>query len=175
MRVTLTIITLILFSTLGIVSRAADLPIAKQDTLQDDYLSQQIFSNIESNPSHRDTVNPLKSVFGINIDDSKAGVSYIFKYARLAEDTTAKLNSISRLWQVSEKLNAEVKLAKDDANLTLKVYNMLGKEVAEIFSGLQPQKTKVYEYPTASLPNGIYICILTGQNFRDTKKFIVSR
>jgi hypothetical protein len=175
MKKTITIIMLILVSTLGVISRAAEQPISKKDTLQDDYLSKQIFDNIASNPSPIDTLNPLKSVFGINIDDSQADVPHSYKYARLTEDTTSKLNRINKIWTISDKVKAEVVIVEDDANLTIKVYNMLGKEIAEIFSGLQSQKTKVYEYPTASLPNGIYICILTGKNFRDTKKFIVSR
>ncbi len=175
MKATLTIITLILVSTLGMISRAAEYSVATQDSLQEDYLSKQIYTNINSNPSQHDTLNPLKSVFGINIDDSKTDVPYIYKYARLAEDTTSKQNKIERIWKNNDILYVEVVLAEKDANITIKIYNVLGNEVDLIKNGLQNQNKEVYDHSIATLPNGFYICTISGKNFRDTKKFTVSR
>lgn len=121
-----------------------------------------------------DTINRTSSLIGTNIDkllqDGKTGL----KRATVAGDTSSTPNRIDKIWRSGDILNVQVVLEEKDVNLTLKVYNMLGKEVAEIHNGPARSDGK-YTYRDTPLPNGIYICTLTGPRFRDTEKFIVSR
>lgn len=122
-----------------------------------------------------DTVNTLPALFGTNIDTYQRDGDIVRKPVTAEQDTSSSNNRIERIWHSRGTVNVKVVLEDKDVNLTLKVYNMLGKEVAEIHKGTQPAREYTHEFPDAGLPNGIYICTLTGPNFRDTEKFIVSR
>ena len=73
-----------------------------------------------------------------------------------------------------DKFVVKVNLKDKDSEIRLSVFNILGKEVFEIHNG-KPINGNEYEFLSSNLPNGIYLCILTGRNFRDAAKFIVSR
>ena len=138
-------------------------------------ITKIINNNLYPTRIKSDTIDTLSPVFGTNIDESYSVGSNATLHRTIAEDTTTTSNKISRIWLVNNVLKVEVMLAKDDVNLTIKVYNMLGKEVAEVYNGVQSSSTRIYTHTMTSLPNGVYICCLVGQNFRDTEKFIVSR
>jgi hypothetical protein len=61
------------------------------------------------------------------------------------------------------------------ANITLKVYDMLGREVAEIAQGnFSPGRHKA-EFNGASLPSGIYFYTLKAGEFSATKKLMLMK
>ena len=59
------------------------------------------------------------------------------------------------------------------AYVALKVYNVLGKEVATLWSGLQPANSYQYDFDAAGLQSGVYFYRLQVENFSQTKKMIV--
>jgi hypothetical protein len=62
---------------------------------------------------------------------------------------------------------------KSAGMVTLKVYDMLGKEVAELVSERKEPGNYSVEFNPANLPSGIYIYKLTAGKFIDTKKLIL--
>lgn len=107
---------------------------------------------------------------GTNIEQSKN-----VQVSSKTEDENPIENKIEKLWMSSEdKFVVKVNLKDKDSEIRLSVFNILGKEVFEIHNG-KPINGNEYEFLSSNLPNGIYLCILTGRNFRDAAKFIVSR
>ncbi len=67
-------------------------------------------------------------------------------------------------------------LGEDQHNISINAYNLLGKKVVEIYQGSEKAgKGKDYNFNVSSLPNGIYICVVQGDNFRLAEKFVISR
>ncbi len=65
-------------------------------------------------------------------------------------------------------------LAKD-SYVTLKVYDMLGKEVAELVNENKPAGNYTVEFNASNLPSGVYIYKLTAGKFTAVKKLILLR
>ncbi len=59
-----------------------------------------------------------------------------------------------------------------DSWVTLKVYNVLGEEVATLVEGLQVSGYKFVEWEASELPNGIYLCRLTAGSYSATIKLV---
>ncbi|MFP4528841.1 MAG: T9SS type A sorting domain-containing protein [Candidatus Kapaibacterium sp.] len=90
-------------------------------------------------------------------------------------DTTTAGNHISQVRHQNDIYYVKVELASYDVTIELSVYNLLGKKVKDIHRGAAMPEGAEYRFDSYNLPNGVYICILNGPNFRDTEKFIVSR
>lgn len=70
----------------------------------------------------------------------------------------------------------EIDLAQDQQNLTIAAYNLLGKKVLDIHQGGDKAgERKNYDMNTTSIPSGIYICVVQGDNFRFAEKFYLSK
>lgn len=107
---------------------------------------------------------------GTNIENSKS-----VQVSSKTEDEVPKENKIDKLWMSSEdKFTVKLELIDKESEIKLSVFNILGKEVFEIHDG-KPNSSNEYEFLSSNLPNGIYLCILNGRNFRDAEKFIISR
>lgn len=91
------------------------------------------------------------------------------------ESDTITSNKITKVWYTSSELNVEVYQVFKQQEITITVYNMLGKEVLDVFKGTSSSRLEEVYTATFNLPNGIYICVLQGKNFRDSEKFIISR
>lgn len=107
--------------------------------------------------------------FAQNWTGTKNGAN---KQIVVSSDTS---NSIQRVWSKNEQFYIRVSLMDYQSDVTLTAYNMLGKEVLKIHQGTPKPKDTLYEFSSSELPNGVYICVLQGKNFRDAEKFIVSR
>lgn len=63
----------------------------------------------------------------------------------------------------------------NDGNVTLKVYNALGNEIATLMNGHLKKGLYKAEFDGKGLASGIYFYKLTAGNFTDTKKMILSK
>jgi len=66
-----------------------------------------------------------------------------------------------------------------EQKIQISVYNLLGKKVLDVYDNF-PYKDNnfAYEINIASptyLPNGVYLCVVLGKNFRLREKFIISK
>lgn len=59
--------------------------------------------------------------------------------------------------------------------VSLKVYNVLGKEIANLVSGEHNSGTYAVEFDASGLPSGIYFYQLSAGNFVTTKKMIIQK
>jgi hypothetical protein len=69
-----------------------------------------------------------------------------------------------------------IKYQITDAGLvTLKVYDALGNEIAELVNDTKEAGTYEMEFDASSLSSGVYIYQLRSKNFIDTKKMILMK
>jgi len=62
-----------------------------------------------------------------------------------------------------------------DSYLSVKVYNMVGQEVAKLYEGLRHAGTYTAVFDGARLASGVYFCRMQAGNFTDTKKLILCK
>ncbi len=107
---------------------------------------------------------------GIIIDSKE-----LSKTANIDQDTSTIKNEILRVY-TSDNLNFKVKIRLKEYIIPIKIsiYNMLGNLVEEVYSGTAIEGVD-YPFVASNLPNGFYLCILQGPNFRDAEKFTISR
>ena len=67
-------------------------------------------------------------------------------------------------------INYSIKTASE---VTLKVYDMLGTEVASLITERQEAGSYSVEFNAANLPSGMYVYRLSTNNYVDTKKLIL--
>lgn len=60
-----------------------------------------------------------------------------------------------------------------DGNVVLKVYNVLGKEVATLINGFQKAGGKEVSFNASNLPSGMYIYTIKSGNFTSSKKMML--
>ena len=90
-----------------------------------------------------------------------------------ADSTTT--NKIDKVYNNGEIYTVEIELSDYSSSIRLLVFNMLGNMVKTVHNGQPLPANSVYQFDASNLPNGIYLCILEGPNFRDAEKFIISR
>jgi hypothetical protein len=59
--------------------------------------------------------------------------------------------------------------------VTLKVYNMLGKEIVELINAKQDEGIYDVEFDATSLPSGVYFFTLTSGSYVETKKMVLMK
>ncbi|MBI3258287.1 MAG: T9SS type A sorting domain-containing protein [Ignavibacteriae bacterium] len=111
-----------------------------------------------------------------------SGINYVQRY-----DTVSSLSRKQAADTIQTKINkifpvgndvyrVEIDLAQDQQNLTIAAYNLLGKKVLDIHQGGDKAgEKKTYDMNTTSIPSGIYICVVQGDNFRFAEKFYLSK
>ncbi|GAB1372956.1 hypothetical protein MASR1M45_30200 [Candidatus Kapaibacterium sp.] len=120
-----------------------------------------LFSIENSNTQHNkllgtEIVNYQKSLFVVNAD-------------------TVTNNKITSVWYTTTELNVKIIQVLKQQEITIIVYNMLGKEILEVFKGTTGNNAEETYSKSSNLPNGIYICVMQGKSFRSSEKFIISR
>lgn len=154
---------MILLVTLSSVSYSQGLILAK--SIKSQILTNKNNSQFHSSKTSRSDGTKIAQNWSV----PKSGVN---KQVAYSADTT---NSILKIWSKSEQFYVKISLADYQSDIALTAYNMLGKEVLKIHQGTPKPKEYLYEFSSTDLPNGVYICVLQGRNFRDAEKFIVSR
>lgn len=93
----------------------------------------------------------------------------------VGNDTLRKENRFLFVRAASEILTVRVELARDEAQVEIGVYNMLGKKIMDVHRGTTGRG--IHEYTTAiqDLPEGVYVCVMQGADFRKAEKFYLSR
>jgi hypothetical protein len=61
------------------------------------------------------------------------------------------------------------------ASVSVKVFNLLGQEVATLFDGSQDAGVHVLHFPAENMGSGIYFCRIQADNLVDTKRMVLIR
>lgn len=120
-----------------------------------------------------DTKSQASTSGGIIIDNQRYNrtVSYV------EQDSSKSKNEITKLYSRDQlSFSIEIQLEKNNYNKTIKlqIFNMLGNLVKGVYEGTAIERVE-YTFDATNLPNGLYLCILEGPNFRDAEKFTISR
>jgi len=71
--------------------------------------------------------------------------------------------------------SATLRQAQSDIKITLKVYDVLGKEIATLVNEAKPAGTYEVEFDASDLTSGIYFYQLKAGDFVETKKMVLLR
>lgn len=128
---------------------------------------------ISRTPPISDTKSEAMPSGGIIIDNQRYNrtVSYV------EQDSSKSKNEITKLYSRDQlSFSIEIQLEKNNYNKTIKlqIFNMLGNLVKGVYEGTAIERVE-YTFDATNLPNGLYLCILEGPNFRDAEKFTISR
>ncbi len=98
--------------------------------------------------------------------------------SKIKKDTSKNKNKIESLRDGGDIFYLYLELADRESRISIMVYNMLGKKVLDVYEGTPRANGVPYEIyidSPSSLPNGVYLCVVVGKNFRLREKFVVSR
>ncbi|MCX6139386.1 MAG: hypothetical protein NTX15_00880 [Candidatus Kapabacteria bacterium] len=90
-------------------------------------------------------------------------------------DTSRKDNRFLFARAAQDVFTARIEIAQDEQILDMGIYNMLGKKVMDVYKGYSSRGQHDYTQAIADLPEGVYICIMQGSDFRKAEKFYFSR
>ncbi|MCO6466162.1 MAG: T9SS type A sorting domain-containing protein [Bradyrhizobiaceae bacterium] len=93
----------------------------------------------------------------------------------VANDTVRTDSRIVSVHAAADVFTAKIDLASEQPQVDLAIYNMLGKKMSEVYRGPASKGEHEYVSSISDLPEGVYICILQGSNFRRAEKFYLSR
>jgi hypothetical protein len=94
---------------------------------------------------------------------------------QVREVDTVRASRIVFVRASSDVFNARIELVQDESTLDLGIYNMLGKKVMDVYRGSERKGEHDYSLSISELPEGVYICIMQGSNYRRAEKFYISR
>lgn len=90
-------------------------------------------------------------------------------------DTLRKENRFLFVRAAAEVLTVRIELARDEQQLEIGVYNMLGKKIMDVHRGATGRGIHDYTMAIQDLPEGVYVCVMQGSDFRKAEKFYLSR
>ena len=94
---------------------------------------------------------------------------------QVTRDTIPTESRITSARASADVFTAQVSIAADQPRIEIGIYNMLGKKMANVYTGPASRGEHEYTTPISELPEGVYVCILQGGNFRRAAKFYLSR
>ncbi len=105
-------------------------------------------------------------------------IKYNTNEAKVKTDSTKPKNRIESLRDGGDIFYLYLVLSDRESPIKIIVYNMLGKKVLDVYNGYPKPESNPYEISIAgppTLPNGVYLCVVIGKNFRLREKFVVAR
>lgn len=100
---------------------------------------------------------------------------YISKTAsasRSIADTAARIQSVKTS---GDKCEVKLSLPSEVSQIEISIHNILGRKMPDTWKGEPRKDSELYELSINGLPEGMYICVVQGKNFRLAEKFIISR
>lgn|GEM_PF-372179 len=125
------------------------------------------------------TAYPLLESGNILVSSREEGLFVLSTQVGVSTESTGKIPSDFYLGQnypnpVFEKTTIPYELP-DASNVTIEVWDLLGRRVRHVFSGVQPAGKHEVTFGISDLPNGLYLYRFTTDSFSTTRRFIVTR
>lgn len=92
-------------------------------------------------------------------------------------DTTTKGNRIISIREADkgDKMAIYIQVENMDKNISIVIYNLLGKKVLDVYEGRPKDPSQPYEFSTSELPKGIFLLVVIGENFRLREKLVITK
>ena len=90
-------------------------------------------------------------------------------------DSTRRENRFLFARAAQDVFTARIELIEEQSVIDIGIYNMLGKKVMDVYRGYSSRGQHDYTQAVPDLPEGVYICIMQGSDFRKAEKFYFSR
>jgi hypothetical protein len=103
--------------------------------------------------------------------------AYLYWEKRIAENSTVATD-FSLYQNYPNPFNPSTKVSysiKEEGFVTLKVYDILGKEIATLVNESKPAGFYEAEFNASSLPSGMYIYKIQSGSFSDVKKMLLTK
>lgn len=136
--------------------------------------SQTVNRSNDINSKNRNKLENINSTtlsHGIIIDSK----GYSLTENTVDQDSSKIRNEVRKVYS-RDQLTFFVEIQLKEYNIPIKIliFNMLGNLVKEVYNGTAIKGVE-YNFDATNLPNGLYLCIMEGPNFRDAEKFTISR
>jgi hypothetical protein len=137
------------------------------------------WTDIESGKSYTRKLFYKISAMDKNLHESLLS-DYVWRYGKIPKISTGEFSNFE--YQLLENypnpFNPSTKISysiKEEGLVTLKVYDILGKEIATLVNENKP--TGLYEavFDASSLPSGLYIYKIQSGSFTDAKKMLLTK
>ncbi len=122
---------------------------------------------------------------GTLIAQNQKNGSKVFNSAKSEQVSDTAENSLTIMYDnEGEPIKLRLRLKDSEPKnkrIIISIYNIIGNKIGDIFEGTQSNYEEFYEENfkeiTASLSNGLYLCVVQGLNFRLKmyQKFTISR
>ncbi len=90
-------------------------------------------------------------------------------------DTIRKEYRVEVFTDVGSERGAVRVTLNESQPIEIVAFNILGKRVAEVFSGEARAGMNTVSFDLSGLSDGVYLCVVRGRNFKTAEKFLVSR
>lgn len=90
-------------------------------------------------------------------------------------DTARKEYRVEVFTDVGSERGAVRVTLNESQPIEIVAFNILGKRVAEVFSGEARAGMNTVSFDLSGLSDGVYLCVVRGRNFKTAEKFLVSR
>ncbi|MFA6569744.1 MAG: T9SS type A sorting domain-containing protein [Bacteroidota bacterium] len=145
--------------------------------------AQSVSEHIKYSPAKRYSSNVISSFFP-NLETSKTVETTQPVNKKSSSNKKVETDNINNRDSLSlresndgERVLVCLKLQEYNKRISISIYNMLAKRVLDIYEGTARKDECPDEYTIhkSKLPNGVYLCVVTGEKLKLVDKFIVSK
>lgn len=102
------------------------------------------------------------------------------KYYEIKTESDTSITKGNRILSIREaekgdKMAIYIQVENMEKNISIVVYNLLGKKVLDVYEGKPKDPSQPYEFSTNELPKGIFLLVVIGENFRLRDKLVITK
>lgn len=118
---------------------------------------------------------------GVTLESSKKTIITPVKtgdsaaFARRMAADTIRSNRIVSTYGDGDRYTIVLDLSESQDNMRISLYNLIGKKVLDIYTGDASSGRSTYTFNISSVPKGMYLCVIRGDNFQLAEKLVISR
>jgi len=105
---------------------------------------------------------------------TKSGDTSMLTRRSTAADTV-RTNRIVNTYGEGDRYTITLDLIDNQDNMRISLFNLLGKKVLDIYSGDASSGRFTHTFNVSSVPKGMYLCVVRGDNFQLAEKFVITR